>query len=184
MVGRCTMAMWPIGQPSSRKHYVCIVSSNWFNNPSGNKLYISAGGRRCMTKLPEKRTTKQPLDFMWSRYPRGYIDCAQQLQHFCVAYLSLAFQSSEGLSLKFLEVVLVSFLDINFFDRHFLQQTLIIRTSTANYLLHKIHSCICLERISLHTSRTTVAFCHSTIILRGSHVDVNFRRGTSLDRSS
>jgi len=129
------MAMWPIGQPSSRKHYVCIVSPNWFNNPSGNKLYISAGGRRCMTKLPEKRTTKQPLDFMWSRYPRGYIDCALQLQHFCVAYLSLTFWSSERLNLKFLEVV-VSFLDIDIFDRHFLLQTRRIRSWTANYLLH------------------------------------------------
>jgi hypothetical protein len=116
----CTMAMWPIGQPSSRKHYVCIVSSNWFNNPSGNKLYISAGGRRCMTKLPEKRTTKRPLDFMWSRYPRGYIYCALQLQHFYVTYLSLAFRISEGLNFKFPEMFVVSVLNINVFDGHFL----------------------------------------------------------------
>jgi hypothetical protein len=131
------MAMWPIGQPSSRKHYVCIVSSNWFNNPSGNKLYISAGGRRCMTKLPEKRTTKQPLEFMWSRYPRGYTDCSLQLQHFCVAFLSLAFRSSEGLNLKFLAVVEFSFLGIDIFDRHFLLQTRRIPTLTASYPFQK-----------------------------------------------
>ena len=183
-VGRCTMAMWPIGQPSSRKHYVCIVSSNWFNNPSGNKLYISAGGRRCMTKLPEKRTTKQPLDLKWSRYPRGYIDCALQLQHFCVDCLSLAFRSSEWINLKFPEVVLVSFLDTGIFDRRFLLQTRRIVLWRQIVSFTRLHNCICLEHIGLHTSRTAVAFCHSTNILPGSHVDVNFRRGTSLDRPS
>lgn len=106
----------------------------------------------------KKRTTKQPLDFMWSRYPRGYIDCALQLQHFCVAYLSLAFWSSEGLNLRFLEVVVVSLLDIDIFDRHFLLQT-------PEYVLWRqiisftwLHNCICLEHISLHTSRTAVVF--------------------------
>lgn len=152
------MAMWPIGQPSSRKHYVCIVSSNWFNNPSGNKLYISAGGRRCMTKLPEKRTTKQPLDFMWSRYPRGYIDCALQLQHFCIAYLSLAFRSSEGLTFKFPEVVVVSFLDLAFLIGIFSYKHTEYILWRQIIAFTRIHNFTCLESIGLYNSRITVAF--------------------------